>query len=206
LYSDKKDITGFILSGGKSSRMGTNKALLKINNNTLIEFLTKLLEPIFSRVVISSNEPELFKFLGKEVIADRYFGLGPLSGIHSALSFTNSENNFIISCDLPFISEELIKYLIGNKSNSSIFLPRAEGRIQQLCGIYSKSVLAEVEDLMLESQKPNTNLKGSIFELLERVKTEFVNVDNLSFYHPNLFLNINNVEEYEIAKRILEQK
>jgi molybdopterin-guanine dinucleotide biosynthesis protein A len=202
----KSDITAFILSGGKSSRIGTNKSLLVIDDRTLIQRLVELLDLIFTEVVISSNEPELYDFLGNKIIKDIIPGRGPLSGIHSALSFTTTDKNFIISCDMPFISTEMINYLIYNNSDAEIVIPRAEGRIQPLYGIYSKSILADVQNLLIESSNPNSKLKESISELLKRVKTDFVDVDKLDFYHRNLFLNINTLEDYYFAIRILEQK
>lgn len=200
------NITAFILSGGKSSRIGTDKSFLKINGKSLIQNLCDLLNPIFSEVVISSNESELYEFLGKKIMKDILPARGPLSGIHSALSFTTSEKNFIISCDMPFISSEMISYLINYKSDADVLLPRADGRIQPLCGIYAKSILTDVENLLVESNKSESRLKGSAYELLNRVNTEFINVDQLDFYHPNLFMNINTLDDFNLAKIILEKK
>jgi molybdopterin-guanine dinucleotide biosynthesis protein A len=206
LNTHKSNTTAIILSGGKSSRIGTNKSLLIIDGKTLIQRLVELLNSIFAEVVVSSNESELYEFLEKKIISDIFPERGPLSGIHSALSFTTTDKNFIISCDMPFISSETINYLIDTKSAAEIVIPRAEGRIQPLCGIYSKSILPIVENLLIESKHSEIKLKGSIYELLKRVKTEFVDVDKLSFCHPNLFLNINTVDDYHSAKRILEQQ
>ncbi len=202
----KTNITAFILSGGKSSRIGRKKSFLEIDGKTLIQRLVELLDSIFTEVVISSNDSELYEFLGKKIISDIFPGRGPLSGIHSALSFTSSEKNFIVSCDMPFISSELIKYIINFKSNAEVILPRYEEKIQQLCGVYSKSVLPVVENLLVVSEKQKSILKGSVFELLERVTTEFIPVDQLSFYQQNLFMNLNTSEDYLLAKNILEQK
>jgi len=199
------DITAFILVGGLSSRIGTNKALLKICGKSLIQRLTELLNSIFPEVVISSNEPELYEFLGKKIVKDFYPGRGPLSGVHSALNFTTSERNFILSCDMPFISLELIKYIIEYKSDASVIIPKAEGRIQSLCGIYSKNILADVELLLVESQEKDTALKGSIHELLSRVQSEIIDVTKMKFCHPDLFFNINTSDDYLYAKNILEQ-
>ena len=199
-------LSAFILSGGKSNRIGTNKSFLVIDSKLLIQRLIELLDSIFPEVVISSNEPELYEYLGKKIIKDIFPGRGPLSGIHSALSFTNSARNFIISCDMPFISSELINYLINSNSDADALLPKADGRIQPLCGIYSKSVLLEAENLIIESGNSQSNLKGSVYELLNKVKTGFVDVDRFSFYHQNLFLNINTPQDYNLAKSILEKK
>ena len=200
-----QNTTAFILAGGFSSRMGTNKALLKINGKTLIQRQVELLEKIFVNVVISANETELYKFTNKEIVNDIFPGKGPLAGIHSSLKSSNTEVNFIISCDMPFISTELLQLLINYKSGAKIILPKADGKIQQLCGLYSKKIIGEIERLLEESNQKNSRLKGSIFELLERVDYEEIEVTNEEFYHPDLFLNINTPEDYNYAKKLIEQ-
>jgi molybdopterin-guanine dinucleotide biosynthesis protein A len=202
----KTNITAFILSGGKSSRIGTNKSFLLLDGKPLIQILIELLDSIFSDVVTSSNEPELYGFTKKEIIQDIFFARGPLSGIHSALSSTSSERNFIISCDMPFISKELIVYLTDYKTDSKILLPKADGRIQPLCGIYSKSVLPDVENLLIESSNPRSSLKGSVYELITRIPPEIIDVTGTNFYHSDLFLNINTHEDYTYAKSIFDKK
>jgi len=206
LKNKRTEITAFILSGGKSSRIGIDKALLSIEGKPLVQRLVELLDSIFPEVVISSNELDLYNFTWKKIVQDIYSGRGPLAGIHSALQFSHTEKNFIISCDMPFVSAELIKFLCVYNSDKRIILPKAEGRIQQLCGLYSKSILAEVEKLLKESSSRTSNLKGSIYELMDKVPTEIVEVDKFDFYHSNLFFNINTPEDYNFAKRILEQK
>lgn len=202
----KTNITVFILSGGKSSRIGKNKSLLEIDGKPLIQRLTDLLDSIFQKVLISSNEPELYDFLGKKIVKDIYPGRGPLSGIYSALNYTSSEKNFIIGCDLPFISIELVKYLTSYQSDAQILLLRADERVQPLCGIYSKSIMQEVENLLVESANSELKLKGSIIELMSRVQTEIIDVTNSNFYHPDLFFNVNTPEDFNYAKSIIERK
>ena len=80
------------------------------------------------------------------------------------------------------------------------------GEFSRLCGIYSRKVLPEVESLLKESNQKNSSLKGSIYELLDRVDTEIVDVTKMEFYHPDLFFNINTPDDYLYAKKILEQK
>lgn len=201
-----ENISSFILSGGKSSRIGTNKSFLLFDDKPLIQILTELLDSIFSDVVISSNEPELYGFTKKEIVQDIFSARGPLSGIHAALSSTTSERNFIINCDMPFISKELIVYLNDYKTGSKILLPKADGRIQPLCGIYSKSVLHDVENLLIESSNQQSSLKGSVYELINHIQPEIIDVTKINFYHPDLFLNINTHEDYSYAKSIFDKK
>ena len=202
----KTNITAFILSGGKSSRIGINKSFLLFDGKPRIQILIELLDSIFSDVVISSNEPKMYEFLNKKIIEDFYPGRGPLAGIHSALSSTTSERNFIISCDMPFISKELIVYLTNYKTVSKILLPKADGRNQPLCGIYSKSVLPDVEKLLIESSNPRSSLKGSVYELITHIQSEIIDVTKTNFYHSDLFLNINTHEDYSYAKSIFDKK
>ena len=202
----QENITAFILAGGLSSRMGTNKALLQIGGKTLIQIFVDLLDSLFMEVVISSNEPQLFQFINKKLIKDLTPGRGPLGGIHSTLQSTKNEKNFLISCDMPFINKEIINYKCDYKSDKMIILPKADGRIQPLCGIYSKKALPEVESLLKESNQKDSSLKGSIYELLNRVDTEIIDVTSMNFYHPDLFFNINTPDDFLYAKKILEPK
>ena len=206
MKNKRTEISAFILSGGKSSRIGTNKALLQVEGKTLIQRLVDLLDPIFSEVVISSNEPDLYNFTGKKIIQDIFAARGPLAGIHSALKFTDTNKNFIVSCDLPLISTELINYIVNYETVKDIILPVADGRIQHTCGLYTKNIINEVEKLLIESSQKNINLKGSIYELMNKVPTEIVKVDKLDFYISDLFLNINTPEDYNYLKSIFQNK
>lgn len=200
-----KDITGIILCGGKSSRMQTNKALLKLGDKTVIEIVTAKLKSIFNEIFISANDSKEYDFLNLPVVYDIFISKGPLAGIHSALKYSSTEKNFIISCDMPLISVEFIKYLINLNSEKSILLPKSNRRVQQLCGIYSKSVIDEIENIFKLSDK-DKNIKGSVYELLERASIEFIDADDLNFYNKNIFLNMNSPEDYELIKNIYEKQ
>lgn len=200
----RNDLTGIILCGGKSSRMQTNKALLKLGDKTVIEIIAAKLKSIFNEVLISANDYKEYDFLKLPVINDVFISKGPLAGIHSALKYSSTEKNFIISCDMPLISSELINFIANYDSDKKIILPETEGRIQQLCGVYSKSLLPIIEEIISESEK-DENIKSSIYELIRRVPTDIVNIESLTLYDKNLFLNMNTQEDYEQVKRIYEQ-
>ena len=196
-----ENITGIILCGGKSSRMKTNKAFLKLGNIPIIEIMLQKMKQNFDNLILSSNNTELFAYLNVPIVKDIYLNRGPLAGIHSSLSSSSTEKNFIISCDIPLISVELIKYLSEYNSDKKIILPVLKGRIQQLCGVYSKSILVDVEQILKESQG-NNEVKGSIFNLLERVDAEIVDVSSFSSPGDDIFLNMNTPEDYELIKKI----
>lgn len=196
-----ENITGIILCGGKSSRMKMNKAFLKLGNIPIIEIMLQKMKQNFDNLILSSNNTELFAYLNVPIIKDIYLNRGPLAGIHSSLSSSSTEKNFIISCDIPLITVELIKYLSEYNSDKKIILPVLKGRIQQLCGVYSKSILVDVEQILKESQG-NNEVKGSIFNLLERVDAEIVDVSSFSSPGDDIFLNMNTPEDYELIKKI----
>jgi molybdopterin-guanine dinucleotide biosynthesis protein A len=200
-----KDTTGIILSGGKSSRMGSDKALLKIVNETIIERITNLMNSIFSDVFIVTNTPREYKFLNIPLYEDIYKCKGPLSGIHSGLVHSSTDKNFIISCDLPLITRELIDYIVEFKSNKPIKYCFADDRHHYLAGIYSKKLIPEIERILNISpeQSEKKEHRYSIKSLLKNIEAEIINVEHLSFYNENLFFNLNTPEDFEHLKKIL---
>jgi molybdenum cofactor guanylyltransferase len=196
------DITGVILAGGKSKRMGTNKALLKINDTTIIERSSALLKILFSRVIIITNTPDEYSFLNLEMYGDIYLGRGPLAGIHSALFNSSTEKNFILSCDIPFISADVIKYISDYKTKHPVTVVYADGFIQQLAGIYSRSVLPEAENILKETAGKNQKCK--VLSLLDKTGAEILKAENIPSYKKDMFLNMNTVHDYEEVVRIID--
>lgn len=108
---------GVVLSGGKSSRMGTNKSLLMINNKKVIEHIVDELEKFTDKVVLITNEPKLYSFLQLETYSDRYIDKGPLAGLEAALHYVEADIFLITACDMPFIDEQVYTYLLKQLDN-----------------------------------------------------------------------------------------
>jgi molybdopterin-guanine dinucleotide biosynthesis protein A len=203
-------LTGIILSGGKNSRMGRNKSFLKVGKNTIIERLRDLMLNLFSEVIIITNEPDDYSFLELPIYKDVYTYRGPLAGIHSGLLHSTNENNFIISCDLPFITADLIKYLVYYKTKKLITVAKSDGFIQQLTGRYSKACLLHVEEILNEQvhaagkDKKHKNRNYSVFTLFNRVGAEIVSLESEPFYSKDLFFNMNNSDDYEYVLKKLK--
>ncbi len=203
------DITCFILSGGKSSRMGRNKSLLKINNQTIIEYIIALLKTQFSDIYLVTNSKEEYEFLNIPMYEDIYKNMGPLGGIHSALTHSGTEKNFIISCDIPLITNQMISYLIDFKTDKKITVAKAEGYIQQLCGVYNKSCADEAEKILtkvFESDERNNDQKKrgcKVLSLISSVETEIINAEALPFYTSDLFFNMNKQTDYDYVLKQL---
>lgn len=194
------DITGIILAGGKSSRMGVNKALLPLNGKPIIEHTASLLKSLFPSVILITNQPDEYSFLELEAFADVYPGRGPIAGIHSGLIHSKTERNFVISCDVPLISGELIEYIVNYKTIYPITLFKAEGFLQHLCGMYNKSIkltsekiLTDMETVELTGYKPKCN----ITELLNIAGAEIIDSTKVPCYSDGLFLNVNKPLDYQ---------
>lgn len=186
-----KHINGYILAGGKSSRMGTDKGLLNFKGKPLVLKVIEQLQGAVHKTVIVSNNPEYEKF-GLEVIPDLIQAKGPAGGIHAALSHTDSEQNFVVSCDMPFITTAAIQYMIKNASQSQITLPLYQTKMQPLFGVYSKECLPLWQELI---QQKIVKLQEMIthFKLLE------LNIDKNELF-PNLFfININDKNDFQKA-------
>lgn len=203
-----KNITGIILAGGKSTRMGENKALLKFNGLTIIERVTNVIKSIFPKVIMITNTPEEYDFLNVTMHKDIYEYRGPLAGIQSGLTYTTSEKNFIISCDVPLLEESMIKYLINFRTEKPVAVFRADGFIHRLVGLYSKSLLPTINKLF--DQKENSfndgkqlKSKTSVLSLFEKVEVEIINAEELNIYKQHMFLNMNRPEDYIKIKSLI---
>lgn len=195
------DLTAIILSGGKSSRMGVDKAFLKINGITLIERIYSVLSNIFNKTIIISNKPEDYNFLKTDVFNDIIQNAGPIAGIHSGLINSHTDRNFVISCDMPLITDDIIKYIIEYDSEKQIKVCKADKHIQPLAGVYNKSVIFEIEKIINESNnlithnstegKKNYNLKT----LIKNCDSEIIEIEEV--FGGNFFLNLNTPEDYQ---------
>lgn len=186
------DITGVILAGGKSSRMGVNKSFLKLNNQTIIERIVELMKSIFSEVMIITNTPDEYTFLQLPLFVDIYKWKGPLAGIHSALVHSKTEKIFVISCDVPLMSEEMIKYIVDYKTDKSIVFCEAAGYHQPLVAVYSKSI-REIIERFISNNDMNDK---SFHRFLKSIDAEVIHPQNLSFYKDEIFFNVNNIDDY----------
>ena len=197
------ETTGVILVGGKNNRMGVNKALLKIDDTPIIDRSLDLLGSIFKSNIICTNDPVEIEYPNIQTIKDSYQNFGPLAGIHSALKKSDSQKVFVISCDMPFLTPSVIKHLLNIKTQEAIVLPCVDKNVEYLCGIYSKDLLPLLENVLSTVQeakvKNNDVTKSalSIWNFVERVGAEIVDIEMERFYFSDMFFRINTQEDYE---------
>lgn len=145
-------LTAFVLAGGKSSRMGTDKALLKLHNGYLIDCPIKALQQLTADVRIV-GDPHKYGFLKLPVIPDSIESKGPLSGIYSALKASSSFFNLIVGCDMPGISLSFLKLLLGKtRLGDAVMMKFDDGFCEPLCSLYSKACLPAIEENFMQHQ------------------------------------------------------
>ena len=180
--------TPVILAGGASRRMGTCKALLKINGETMLSRILRQLSE-FDRVLLSTGDPTLGEGLTVECTADLYPGMGPLAGLHAAFCAVDSEALLVLPCDLPFFTKQAAEYLLDHmpEDADALVCMDSTGRIHPLCGIYRRSVLPALEarlkagELRVMSFLYSLNWKG---------------LQDAEILPDKLFINVNSPEIY----------
>jgi molybdopterin-guanine dinucleotide biosynthesis protein A len=148
-----KNITGVILAGGKSSRMGTDKGFLKLNGKLFIEHIIAALTPFVSEIIIVSNHPEYDNFKLKRV-PDFVENAGPLAGVYSGLLASKTENNLVLSCDIPLINSEILAELVRQIDDvSEIIQIESNGKTMQLISVYNKSCKTVFSSLLNQGER-----------------------------------------------------
>lgn len=150
---NKTNITGIILSGGKSSRMGTDKGFLKLNGKTFIEASIDALKPLVSKIIIISNNAayDVFKF---KRIEDEIENSGPLAGVYTGLKHSITEYNLILSCDIPLINTEVLKLLIeAIDDTSEVIQIENNDKTSPLIALYKSSCANTFYKLLSEGER-----------------------------------------------------
>lgn len=179
-------ITGIILAGGKSSRMGQDKGLLELYGKPLIEYSIEALVPLCSEIIIIANSDE-YKQFGLPVYSDIYTDKGPLGGIYTGLKNSNSQTNIILSCDTPLITSEYLKWLIS-KHSTSITFSRWEDRVHPLASIFDRSTIDSIKNLIEKDQLKMTSLQT-------REEVQLVNAEENPIFEERIFTNVNTQTE-----------
>lgn len=200
---------GFILIGGKSSRMGEDKFSLVLNGKTFLEIGVEVLEE-FGDVsfVVSRDKGQEIRDKGQKVVKDIYKNRGALGGIHSALIHSKSNWTIILACDYPFVTVELIDFLTNLahlENDFDAFAPiQKDGKNQPLCAIYKTETCRKILTEMLE----NESEKYSVRDFLKRLKTRYVEFSEIEHLAnaENFFLNVNTPEDFILATKLHENQ
>jgi molybdenum cofactor guanylyltransferase len=179
-----------ILAGGKSSRMGTNKALLLLDGKPLIARVAATARSVFGHVIVAADDSPAYSFLGLDCVGDVFRNCGPLGGIHAALVNTLEPALFVVSCDMPFVSRELLQYILAHHASAPAKVPVMDGRVHPLCGWYSRSILPALVKRLEENRL-------RVMEFVDEIGASRVPISSdLPFYNNDLFVNLNAPEDH----------
>lgn len=195
-------MSAIILAGGLSSRMaGANKPLMDFGDTTMIGRIIDTLKVIFPEILLVTKDRKLYQDYDVEIIRDKFEHQGPLSGIHAGLKASTTENNFIVSCDMPFLNLDLIRYML-KQPVEDILVPRVNDHLEPLHAIYSKNCIFKIEEAIRKEK----------FKIIEfwnwnNVDVKFIEQDEIERFAPQLytFFNVNTRKDYNRALDILTE-
>jgi molybdopterin-guanine dinucleotide biosynthesis protein A len=193
-------ITGVILAGGRSTRMGQDKASLPFGDETLLSRSIRLVGSVADQVMVvaRANQGGVEPFLGLPVpvVFDPIDDLGPLAGIAAGLGASTTELNLIVACDMPLVKPAVLRRLLALQGEADICLAVIDGQPSPLCAVYRRAVGAVAQDMLAAGER-------RVMTLLDRVQTKRVDAAVFRDIDPNLdtFLGCNTPEAYERALR-----
>jgi molybdenum cofactor guanylyltransferase len=190
------DITGVVLAGGLSSRIGSDKALMEFRGVPLVTYAVSILQQVCGKVVISSNRRD-YLFTGCEIWPDETDIQAPMIGIFSCLKRVLDEWIMVLSCDMPLVDPRVFNLLISqaNDHKCDVVAPVHDGNsVEPLCGLYNRRVIPLFKRSIEAEQY-------SLQQFIRNSKHRLVRVDQfLDFYRPNMFFNINSPEDFGLLK------
>jgi molybdopterin-guanine dinucleotide biosynthesis protein A len=199
--NDVDDVTVFVLAGGKSTRMGKDKAFLEFKGRILLARALELAAGAGQEVRIV-GDPRKFAAFG-QLIEDIYRERGPLGGIHAALKSSSTELNLILAVDLPFMQSNFLKYLISvaRETRAWVTVPRGSDGLQPLCAVYRREFAKIAEQSLAQG-------KNKIDALFDEADTKILAPEELSEagFSGQMFRNLNTPEEFDEAAMLTNQE
>jgi molybdenum cofactor guanylyltransferase len=191
-----KQLTGIILAGGKSRRMGMEKGLVEFNGQPLITYAINVFKELCGEIIISSNS-DCYNHLGLKIVPDFHPDTGPMGGIYSCLKNSVNEINLVLSCDMPFVTVEIFDLLLANRADAQACVPWYENeKFEPLCGVYHKSIL----DKMYVFIKNNNYKLPDLFKSTSFIPVRISEIDPPLKKH--YFLSINTLADLELADQL----
>jgi molybdopterin-guanine dinucleotide biosynthesis protein A len=191
-------VTGVIQAGGKSARMGGRpKALLELGGRRIIERVLDAIAPVVDDVLIVTNTPELYAFLGLPMVADVHPDHGSLGGIFSGLAAAAGEAAFTVACDMPFLHRDVARLVVDRAGEGDVVIPRVGDQLETMHAVYGKACLPHIEARLREGR-----LK--IVGFFESVRVVEVDAAEVARHRaPEIaFMNVNTPEELARARAL----
>lgn len=180
------EVTGVILTGGKSKRIGKDKSFLVYNGTFFIDRIIDALKSIGAAyILISVNKVGEYQSLPFRKIKDSFVHYGPLAGIYEALTVCSSDHVLCVPCDMPLIHTDILTYILSESTPHTINVTAVDKNIHPLLGVYPKAVLPKLDTYLKSDRK-------KVFDFLAGIE---YNIIDLSHYR-DMIININTEDEY----------
>lgn len=192
-------ISVMVLAGGKSRRMGVNKALLELpSGETLIQQVINTLRPLSDDFVIVSNTPELYAHLDARQVSDEFVGAGPLGGLHAGLQAVRHDWAFAVACDMPLVDHRLVRFMAVLTEGHDAIVPLVEGEMEPLHALYNKSCLPALASHLEAGHRRMVSFFGD-------VRVRRVEAAEIALFDPEgrTFFNANTPEDWERIQELL---
>ncbi|UCD72174.1 MAG: molybdenum cofactor guanylyltransferase [Syntrophobacterales bacterium] len=193
-------MTGIILAGGKSKRMGENKAFIDAEGALLFERVYRVCKEIFSEIIIVANDASPFEryeaILQKDIILNK----GALGGLYTGLFHSASYHAFCTACDMPLVNPRVIKYMVEERDEYDVVIPKTHDGLHPLHAIYSKECLDPMRQLL-----DVDDLR--IINFFHQVRVRYIEEIEIKEFDPYMrsFINVNTEEEMEAVRNILRK-
>ncbi len=182
-------VSGAVLAGGQSRRIGQDKASLLFGGITLLERSVRILQSVVAPVVVAGGQPHRYSLPGIPCLGDAIADCGPLGGILAALEETSADAVIVLACDLPFVTPGLIRSLSLLPSASPLVITTSDGIVQPLCGRYPSSLKATLRRFLMRGDR-------KVLDFVESQKLQYLVIaDTHPLYQPRLLMNINTRED-----------
>jgi len=197
-------ISSIVLAGGKGLRLGRYKALVELSGESLLQRVVSKLSFLNSEIIIVIAEgqqpPRVNGYTKLRIVTDAYPGKGPLVGIYTGLLNSDSDYNLVVACDMPFLNQYLLGYMLQISAGFDVTIPRLGNMAEQLHAVYSKKCLEVVEKLLGEGS-------FKIDRLLNLVRVRYLETEEIDSFDPEhlSFFNINTKDDLNMADGLINR-
>ena len=191
-------MTGIILAGGKSTRMGGNKAFMDAGGVPLFERVYRIFKEIFPEIIIVANDARPFERYEARLQKDIILNKGALGGLYTGLFHSPSYHAFCTACDMPLLNPWVIKYMVEERDEYDVIVPKTHDGLHPLHAIYSKKCLNPMRQLLTRN-----DLK--IVNFYHQVRVRYIEEMEIREFDPHMrsLINVNTEEEMEAVLEIL---
>ena len=194
-------VTGVILAGGQSRRMGQDKAFLPFGKGLLIERVIEVVQQVTADVILITNTPERYQRFGLPMFSDVIAEAGSLGGIYTGLVSAKTPYSLCLACDMPFVKPTFLRFLCRTAAEADVVIPRNAEDFQPLCAVYSQVCRDTIRHTIEVGQLKITGF-------FDQVRVRVIDGDLLTRYDPPdvMFFNANTPEEYAKAQHMFEEQ